>query len=213
MKPPCILIIRCLCALAVAVAIHAVGVQSTVDRVTASVSPTISDAPISSSSSDKLQVYQNSDTQKALAKLNPRQISCPNPSSNNLCASGYCFLSQDTGTATWGTCCPAGYYLWLNSGEWSTQRCCPAGTTGDECGNDGASEPPLQPVSCGSVAGTGSGGEGEGTKSGWACVYASANRSENNAASTITMTMTTLAKMVTATVVATWLFVSVLSNT
>lgn len=90
-----------------------------------------------------------------------RQLSCPDPSTNQFCQSGYCFLYLTDGGSSWGTCCPAGWSLWLNAPEWSSQKCCPPGISEDECGSGGDSEAPLQPIDCGSG----------GVISGWACVY------------------------------------------
>jgi hypothetical protein len=106
---------------------------------------------------------QAAQTSRLVSRITSRQTTCPDSSTDSLCESGYCFLSQDNGDSTWGTCCPLGYNLWLNSGEWSKQKCCPAGTSSGQCDSDAASEAPLQPVSCGSG----------GTRSGWACVYSS----------------------------------------
>jgi len=88
-----------------------------------------------------------------------RQASCPNPSTNSLCPSNFCFIYEtDTTSSAWATCCPAGWLLQLNSADWSTQKCV----------FEGVSEPPVRPVSCGgSINGI------PGTTSGWACVYAS----------------------------------------
>jgi len=84
-----------------------------------------------------------------------RQVACPNPSTNQFCQSGSCFLSQSNGASAWGTCCPAGWYLILNSAHWASQKCCPSGNCA------AGSQPPSRPVNCGSG----------GTISGWACVY------------------------------------------
>ncbi|OCT53565.1 hypothetical protein CLCR_10928 [Cladophialophora carrionii] len=93
--------------------------------------------------------------------LSARQASCPNPSTNSLCEANFCFIYQQNGDGTaWATCCPTGWVLSLNSGDWSTQKCM----------LNGASEPPLRPVSCG-----GSINGATGTVSGWACVYSNQN--------------------------------------
>lgn len=92
---------------------------------------------------------------RLLDTLNTRQVSCPDPSTNSLCETGFCFLVQNNVDSAWGTCCPTGWYLELNSAEWSTQKCV----------SNGGSQPPLRPLSCGSG----------GTISGWACVYSSQN--------------------------------------
>ncbi len=123
--------------------------------------------PSSSSPSSRIAHIPEFTDQFGLQLVTKRQVSCPNPSTDQLCESGYCFLSQVQNGSTWGTCCPAGWSLWLNSADWSTQKCCPTGTTGDQCGDngDGGSEAPLRPIDCGSG----------GVISGWACVYSSQN--------------------------------------
>lgn len=96
-----------------------------------------------------------------LAVLAARQVACPSSSTNALCPTNFCFLSQQNSDGTvWGTCCLAGWSLILNSADWSTQKCV----------LDGTSEPPVRPSSCG---GTVNGNVG--TISGWACVYSNQN--------------------------------------
>lgn len=100
--------------------------------------------------------------------LEIRQNSCPNPSTEEYCETGYCFLVQARGSAGWGSCCPSQWSLILYSGGsdgWTTQKCCPPGVTTEQCKNDGISEPPLQPLQCG----------GGAILSGWACVYGTPN--------------------------------------
>jgi len=128
---------------------------------------TRSSSSSSSSSSSRLNPIPDSRDQFGLHLVAKRQVSCPSPSTDALCESGYCFLSQVEDGSTWGTCCPAGWSLWLNSADWSTQKCCPTGTTGDQCGDndDGGSEAPLRPIDCGSG----------GVISSWACVYSNQN--------------------------------------
>ena len=102
-----------------------------------------------------------------LIVLENRQSSCPNPSTEQFCDSDYCFLVQNDANSSWGTCCPAGHSLLLYGGEnnWSTQRCCPPGSSTEQCKNDGISIPPMQPAECGSG----------GSLSGWGCVYGTEN--------------------------------------
>ncbi len=90
--------------------------------------------------------------------LAPRQATCPNPSTNSLCPSNFCFIYQQNSDGTaWATCCPAGWSLSLDKVAWTKQRCIASGI----------SEAPLRPVSCGGSI------NGEpGIFSGWACVYA-----------------------------------------
>lgn len=95
------------------------------------------------------------------SELVGRQVVCSDSSTSSFCKSGYCFLSSTSGSSSWGTCCPAGWSLWLNSAEWSKQKCCPPGVSSDQCGSDGDSEAPIQPSQCGNG----------GVISGWACVY------------------------------------------
>lgn len=128
-----------------------------------------------STTPDEARLNHQAQASQRDIRLASRQVSCPDPSTNELCASDYCFLAQNNGDSRWGTCCPAGFYLWLDSGEWSKQRCCPAGSTLSQCGSDGVSEPPLQPVSCGS----------DGTRSGWGCVYPNLNVNEAAASKAI----------------------------
>ena len=93
--------------------------------------------------------------------LDSRQASCPNPGTNGLCKSNFCFIYQQSNDGTaWATCCPAGWSLQLNSADWSTQKCVLGST----------SEAPLRPLSCGgSINGQ------PGTISSWACVYSNQN--------------------------------------
>jgi len=93
--------------------------------------------------------------------LNARQASCPNPSTNSLCQSNFCFIYQQNGDGTaWATCCPVGWSLSLNRADWTTQKCF----------LNGFSEPPVRPVSCG-----GNINGAAGTFSGWACAYSNQN--------------------------------------
>ena len=97
--------------------------------------------------------------------LAARQASCPDPSTNSLCPSKFCFIYQRNGDGTaWATCCPVGWSLSLNRADWSTQKCI----------INGVSEPPARPLNCG-----GSINGGTGIFSGWACVYS--NRNVNGA--------------------------------
>jgi len=127
------------------------------------IDPAVSETSISDYNSTKTASQNNilhfSDQHDS--KFVERQASCPDSSTDQLCESGFCFLSQDNGDSSWGTCCPAGWSLWLNSAEWSSQKCCPPGISSDQCASDGESEAPLQPIDCGSG----------GVISGWACVY------------------------------------------
>jgi len=122
------------------------------------IGPAVSETPISDyNSTQNILDFDDQHDSKFVA----RQASCPDSSTDQLCELGFCFLSQDNGDSSWGTCCPAGWSLWLNSAEWSSQKCCPPDTSSDQCASDGESEAPLQPVGCGSG----------GVISGWACVY------------------------------------------
>ena len=97
----------------------------------------------------------------AVDGLTARQASCPNPSTNSLCPSNFCFIyQQNNDGSAWATCCATGWFLQLNSADWKTQKCV----------LNGVSEPPVRPVSCG-----GSINGNPGTTSGWACVYSSQN--------------------------------------
>ena len=97
------------------------------------------------------------DARSSLELITTRQASCPNPSTDSLCQSNFCFIyEQHNDGSAWATCCPVGWSLQLNSADWSTQKCV----------LQGVSEPPIRPVSCGgSINGS------PGTISGWACVY------------------------------------------
>lgn len=111
--------------------------------------------------------------------LNTRQASCPNPSTNSLCNSGFCFIYQQNGDGTaWATCCAAGWSLSLNRADWTTQKCI----------LNGVSEPPVRPVSCG-----GNINGASGTFSGWACAYSNQNVNGVGTATWSTLLMVALA--------------------
>lgn len=115
--------------------------------------------------------YSDSDLQMNL--LQRRQNSCPNPSTEQFCDSISCFLVQNNADGSWGTCCPAGWSLILYGGgedHWSTQKCCPSGSSVEQCKDEDISTPPMRPLECG----TG------GVISGWACVYGSGLASASN---------------------------------
>lgn len=160
---------KLLCALALTILICARDGGAHSIRGRDGTDPALSEAPVSSLNTSRnlhhINIFDQAQANQLDSTITARQTSCPNPSTDQLCESGYCFLAQDNSDSTWGTCCPAGYYLWLNTAHWSQQKCCPAGTTSSQCGSGGQSEPPLEPVSCGSG----------GTRSGWACVYSNQN--------------------------------------
>lgn len=115
----------------------------------------------------------NSDLDLQVNFLQRRQNSCPNPSTEQFCDSNSCFLVQNNADGSWGTCCPAGWSLILYGGgenQWSTQKCCPPGSSVEQCKDEDISIPPLQPLGCG----TG------GILSGWGCVYGSGFASGSN---------------------------------
>lgn len=122
--------------------------------------PVISEARISGCNltQDTLQGDLNVKNGLINQKIVARQSNCPDQSTASFCRSGYCFLSSTYDGSAWGTCCPAGWSLWLDQEIWNKQKCCPPGTSGTSCDD---SEPPLEPDDCGSG----------GVKSGWACVY------------------------------------------
>jgi hypothetical protein len=101
------------------------------------------------------------DTRASSGTFEARQASCPNPSTNSLCPSNFCFIyEQNNVGGAWATCCPAGWFLQLNSADWTKQKCV----------LNGVSEPPVRPLSCGgSINGQ------TGTRSGWGCVYSNQN--------------------------------------
>ena len=117
----------------------------------------------------------NSDLDLQVNFFQRRQNSCPNPSTEQFCDSNSCFLVQNNADGSWGTCCPAGWSLILYGGgenQWSTQKCCPPGSSVEQCKDEDISIPPLQPLGCG----TG------GILSGWGCVYGSGFASGSNMA-------------------------------
>lgn len=116
---------------------------------------------------------QHSDSGLQMNLLHRRQYSCPNPSTDEFCDSNSCFLVQNNADGTWGTCCLAGSSLILYGGGedyWSSQKCCPSGSSIEQCEDGDISTPPMQPLECG----TG------GIISGWACVYGSGSTSASN---------------------------------
>jgi len=129
---------------------------------TGNVDPAVSEITISGCNSTTepafdLNTLEHSN-QLSNQRIVARQSGCPTPSTDSFCQTGYCFLSSSYEGSTWGTCCPAGWSLWLDQAIWEKQKCCPPGTSGSSC--DG-SEAPLEPSDCGSG----------GVISGWACVY------------------------------------------
>ena len=155
---------RLLCALELIALLFA---QRSITKASYNLNPRISEASTNTSNSSKLIPQSNVFIPRGQhnTDINARQSACPDPSTDSLCASGFCFLVQDNGASEWGTCCLAGWFLMLNHPEWSTQKCCQSGLSVDQCSSEGPSRPPLTPVDCGSG----------GTKSGWACVYGSQN--------------------------------------
>jgi len=127
---------------------------------TANLDPAISEITISGCNSTEpvfdLNILEHSS--QINQRIVARQSGCPNPSTDSFCRTGYCFLSSSYEGSTWGTCCPAGWSLWLDQAIWEKQKCCAPGTSGSSC--DG-SQAPLEPDDCGSG----------GVISGWACVY------------------------------------------
>lgn len=122
---------------------------------------------------DRLNDKSHSINQKIVGR---QTSSCPDQSTASFCRSGYCFLSSTYDGSTWGTCCPAGWSLWLDQEIWNKQKCCPPGTSGTSCDD---SEPPLEPNDCGSG----------GVKSGWACVYSDQTTSDGTKEVMLSSTM------------------------
>ena len=143
---------------------------------TANIDPAISEITISGCNSTEpvfdLNILEHSS--QINQRIVARQSGCPNPSTDSFCRTGYCFLSSSYEGSTWGTCCPAGWSLWLDQAIWEKQKCCAPGTSGSSC--DG-SQAPLEPDDCGS------GGE----ISGWACVYAEQTSDSRRAAACSTL--------------------------
>lgn len=119
------------------------------------------------------QTLSNPESHLRANLLERQQYSCPNPSTEQFCDPNFCFLVQNDGAGSWGTCCPAGSSLMLYGGgedHWTSQKCCPSGSSVEQCMNEDISSPPMRPLQCGNG----------GVVSGWTCVYGSSSGSESS---------------------------------